>query len=255
MTPTFTAHNIRLADGSLTKPDGDFVMDQHPWFRSARRTLDTVFPGDKRGLRIADLGCLEGGYAVEFARLGFDSLGLEVRDSNFAACQYVRERVALPNLSFVQDDAWNIERHGPFDAMFCCGLLYHLDRPHEFIRTLSRCTRKLLILHTHFATEADNPNYNLSPLTEHEGLPGRWYAEFNTDEAFADRDAARWSSWDNRQSFWIQRQYLMQAMYNAGFDMVLEQVDSMGPHIGDFMTKSDYRTHERGMFVGVKTGL
>jgi hypothetical protein len=33
--------------------------------------------------------------------MGFDAVGIEVRDSNFAACQYVRERVNLPNLSFI----------------------------------------------------------------------------------------------------------------------------------------------------------
>jgi hypothetical protein len=45
--------------------------------------LNLVFPDGLRGKRIADLGCLEGGYAVEFARLGMNATGIEVRDSNF----------------------------------------------------------------------------------------------------------------------------------------------------------------------------
>jgi hypothetical protein len=46
------------------------------------------------GLRIADLGCLEGGYAVEFTRMGFSEVvGIEVRKSNFANCMFVKERV------------------------------------------------------------------------------------------------------------------------------------------------------------------
>jgi hypothetical protein len=56
-------------------------METDPRFVSARRVLETVFPGDKSKFRIADLGCLEGGYTVEFARMGFQALGLEVRDS------------------------------------------------------------------------------------------------------------------------------------------------------------------------------
>jgi len=128
----FTAHNIRLDSGVFTKPEQGVSMEAYPWFVSAKRILDTVFPGDKSRLRLADLGCLEGGYAVEFARMGFQVLGLEVRESNIAACRYVKANTDLPNLQFVQDDAWNLARYGTFDAIFCCGLLYHLDRPSQF---------------------------------------------------------------------------------------------------------------------------
>src|SRR5215510_8298569 len=115
----FIAHNIRLDDGTLTKPGHGQSVDEYPWFVSARRVLDTVFPGDKSKYRVADLGCLEGGYAVEFARMGFQTLGLEVRESNIAACRYVKERTNLPNLNFVRDDAWNVQKYGTFDAVFC----------------------------------------------------------------------------------------------------------------------------------------
>ena len=70
MPVSFTSHNIRLDDGSYTKPDVGYSMDVHPWFLAAKRILDATFPGDKSHLRIVDLGCLEGGYTVEFARLG-----------------------------------------------------------------------------------------------------------------------------------------------------------------------------------------
>src|SRR5262245_16857002 len=94
----FTAHNIRLDDGSFTKPDLVYGIDQHPWMRSFKRTLSVVFPGDRSKIRIADLGCLEGGYSVEMARMGFRVLGLEVRESNLTACRYVKAHTNLPNL-------------------------------------------------------------------------------------------------------------------------------------------------------------
>jgi 2-polyprenyl-3-methyl-5-hydroxy-6-metoxy-1,4-benzoquinol methylase len=134
MTVEFTAHNIRLDDGTFTNPDAADSMEAYPWFVSARRILETVFPGDKKHLRLADLGCLEGGYAVEFARMGFQVLGIEVRDANIAACNYVKSRTSLPNLVFAKDDAWNIGNHGMFDVVFCCGLLYHLDRPRNSLK-------------------------------------------------------------------------------------------------------------------------
>ncbi|CMG19938.1 Uncharacterised protein [Mycobacterium tuberculosis] len=71
----FTAHNVRLDDGTLTIPESSRTLDESSWFISARGILETVFPGDKSHLRLADVGCLEGGYAVGFARMGFRSSG------------------------------------------------------------------------------------------------------------------------------------------------------------------------------------
>jgi hypothetical protein len=292
----FTSHNIRLDDGSLTKPDKRYSMDANESFLSARRLLDSVFPGDKHHYRLADLGCLEGGFAVEFARMGFQVLGIEVREANIAACNYVKANTNLPNLEFVKDDARNIAKYGLFDVVFCSGLLYHLDKPKEFLNTLSAVTTKLLILQTHFSTDTRNNNhrwfgvarkllagvkrrilafgvarkllarvkrnnlepitkfreFNLSELTENERLRGRWYTEFANDEAFSKRDAAKWSSWDNRRSFWIQREYLLQAIYDAGFDIVLEQFDGLGPNIAETTLCGFYKFETYGAFIGIK---
>jgi SAM-dependent methyltransferase len=277
MPVSFTSHNIRLDDGSFTKPDVGYSMDVHPWFLAAKRMLDAAFPGDKRQVRIADLGCLEGGYTVEFARLGLQALGIDVRESNIEACRYVQSKVNLPNLDFVRDDVWNIAAHGNFDAVFCCGLFYHLDKPREFLNVLSKVTKRLLILQTHFSEAKDSPSFirprrfrravakllplrntgttthKLSLLSENEGLPGRWFAEFRTKRAFLDRENRRWASWNNKQSFWIQREYLLQAIREAGFDVVLEQFDSLGPGIAFEMTEGSYRSSARSTFIGIKT--
>lgn len=273
MTVTFTAHNIRLDDGSCTRPGDARTMDAHPWYLAARRVLETVFPGDRSGLRLADLGCLEGGYAVEFARLGFQVLGVDVRESNIAACNHVRARTRLPNLSFVKDDVANIAKHGTFDAIFCCGLLYHLDKPKAFLEALAGVTRRLLIVQTHFATapdeaaalprwlrallpEPEDPQiakFHLSELAENEGLQGRWYREFPEDHPFSSREVERWSSWENTRSFWPQREFLIQAIRDAGFDLVMEQFDGLTPAIADSMLRGSYRTDGRGTFIGIKT--
>jgi hypothetical protein len=252
MPPVFTAHNIRLDNGTFTKPDMEVSMADYPWFTAARRLLEVVFPGDKGRYRLADLGCLEGGYSVEFARLGFRVLGLEVRDANIAACHHAKAHTQLPNLEFVQDDAWNVARYGPFDAVFCCGLLYHFDQPRRFLELLSGVTQRVLILQTHFSTERPNPNYHLSDLAFHEGLEGRWFTEFRDDREFADRDAQRWASWDNRRSFWIRREHLLQTLADLGFDLVFEQYDSLAPDLARTMIDGPYRTHERGTFVGIR---
>jgi hypothetical protein len=189
----------------------------------------------------------------------------------------VQSQVSLPNLEFVRDDVWNIAAHGTFDAMFCCGLFYHLDRPREFLNLLSQVTKRLLILQTHFSEAKDSPSFiqprrfrralakvlplkntgttthKLSFMSHNEGLPGRWLPEFRSKRAFLDRENRRWASWNNKQSFWIQREYLLQAMRDAGFDLVLEQFDSLGPNIAFEMTEGSYRTSSRSTFIGIKT--
>ena len=274
---TFTSHNIRLDDGTLTKPEVGYSMDAHPWFLAAKRLLDATFPGDKNHVSIADLGCLEGGYTVEFARLGFQALGLDVRELNIEACRYVQSKTALPNLKFVRDDVWNIANYGSFDAVFCCGLLYHLDKPRAFLDVLSSVTKRLLILQTHFSEAGDSPSFihprrlrraisrviplkntattthKLSRLARNEGLAGRWAREFRSERAFQDRANRRWASWDNRKSFWVQREHLLQAIRDAGFDLVMEQFDGLGSNIEFEMTKGSYRTSGRSTFIGIKT--
>jgi SAM-dependent methyltransferase len=275
-SPVFTTHNIRLDDGTLTKPGLTQSMETTPWFLSARGMLDTVFPGDKSHLRIADLGCLEGGYAVEFARMGFQVLGIEVRESNIAACNYVKSQTDLPNLEFVRDNALNIATYGKFDAIFCCGLLYHLDRPLQFLETLSSVTKKMLILQTHFSLikrserifrlpttarwitdrirrKPKPTEFHLSAPSENEGLPGKWFMEFITNKSFANREAAKLASWDNRRSFWIQREHLLQTIQDVGFDLVLEEYANLKPNIAESLLGGAYEAFLRGTFIGIKT--
>jgi SAM-dependent methyltransferase len=198
----FTAHNIALPDGSQTKPDLPLMQDRFVT-RAALNTLDWTFPRQSRdGVSIVDLGCLEGGYAVEFARAGFNTLGLDARRANIDKCKHVARQLELPNLGFVCDDVRNLAKYGPFDGAFCCGLLYHLDEPGAFLELLARSTRRLLILHTHYSIEASTTGtFPLTDMTEHEGLAGRWYTEFPEDASAETMEASPWASYGNTRSF------------------------------------------------------
>ena len=121
-------------------------------------------------------------------------------------------------------------KYGRFDVVFCCGLFYHIDRPAEFLRLISSVTSKLVILQTHFATDEPNQKFGLSEnlYQDDNGNWGRWFAEFVNDEAFDNREAARWSSWENRKSFWLKREHLLQVIVDSGFDICMEQFDHLG---------------------------
>lgn len=257
MTATaFTAHNIRFADGTETLPghEGGLVADTE-WCRGAKRLLELIYRGRFKGKRIADLGCLEGGYTLEFARMGMDAFGLDVRQSNIDNCLEVKRRAGIANLDFAKDDAWNISKYGPFDVIFCCGLLYHLDRPREFVHLMGKQARDAIIINTHFAPHDWYPMTAfkdvMGPIEEHEGLPGRWYREHDggTEQQLEEM---KWASWTNQRSFWPTKEALLQMIQEAGFDLVFEQHDIVGP-IFDILMNPENIKHHRGVYVGIRT--
>jgi hypothetical protein len=95
--------------------------------------------------------------------------------------------------------------------------------------------------------------FNLPPLSENEGLVGRWFTEFSDDKSFSERETSTWASWDNRRSFLIQRAYLLEAIQAVGFDLVMEQYDSFGPNIAQALLRFCDLTAGRGTFIGIKT--
>lgn len=247
----FTSHNIQLADGTYTISKNQGVLADAEWLKSVVRTLRLVFSNRLDGKTIVDLGCLEGGYALEFARLGMHATGMEVRQSNYENCQFVKSRAGVSNLHFVKDDVWNLGAYGQFDVCFCCGLLYHLDRPRAFMELMSQAARSAVIINTHFAPHCESDVFSLSPLTTNEGMPGRWYREHNADN-MKERESYAWSSWTNKTSFWLTREAILHLLREFGFTVVFEQADFLGTVILPSMGWGYYKKHHRGMFVGVR---
>jgi hypothetical protein len=249
--PDFTAHNIVLPDGTQTLPDVPLLADAAETKAMLRSMLLLAPPERSDGgrRRVVDLGTLEGGYAVEFARAGYDVLAIEARAGNMAKCEWVAAQVDLPNLSFVRGDVRNVAAHGEFDVAFCSGLLYHLDRPSSFLRTLGEVTARLLVLHTHFAVEGDpQTEYGVGPLSEHDGRRGKFYSEYATGASEAEIEGDPWASYGNALSFWLEKKDLLQSVVDAGFPIVYEQRDFVDDIVGN-----PYLEHEfRSLFIGVK---
>lgn len=251
---SFTAHNIKLADGTETMPEIGYLLADSPWMKAAARVLKVVYGDAIAGKSIADLGCLEGGYTVEFSRMGMQATGIEVRQSNIENCLHVHKNAGLPNLAFAKNDVWNLAEYGRFDAMFCCGLLYHLDQPAKFIRLMAEQTRDVIMINTHYADDVQSAVFALSAMTENEGLPGKWYAEHNADSE-GEIETFKWTSWKNKRSFWLTKAAILQTLQDCGFDLVFEQVDWLQDGIRSSMEGGYYSNHSRGMFVGVRAGI
>ena len=272
----FTAHNILLDNGQKTMGEKHILLGDSAVWKSIEKTINLFLRQSKQernGFRVVDLGCLEGGYAVEFARLGFDTLGIEARKDNIEKCLYVKSNLNLPNLNFVKDDVRNLPNYGHFDITLCYGLLYHLNDPVNFLNIMSNCTNKMLVLNTHFAPEHDmrynlgilnnrfiapiqkrtkfleyQKNYRLSKISKNEGYKGRWYKEWNENEKKEKIENMLWASYNNNKSFWLCKKDLTKALHNSGFNSVFEQFDFTGDLAPDNYTQ----VYNRTMFVAIK---
>jgi len=184
------------------KPGGDVqtagVSDD--WLAAALRIFTaTLHKGDA----VADLGCLHGAYTIAFAKAGYRVLGVDARAENVTRAAEAAQEAGV-DVKFAQADVRSFDEF-EFSGVWCAGLLYHLEKPAEFLRTLFKITRKVAIIQTHFSMR--------EAVTENEGYLGHWYREDVTHP---------FSAWGNEQSFWLTKPHLLNAVEDAGFPLVFE---------------------------------
>ena len=93
-----------------------------------------AFPEASRG-RILEPGSLEGAMTVELAKRASEVVGLEGRPENVERAEFLKDLFGMDNIAFhvtnLEED--DLSSYGEFDAVFCCGLLYHLPNPRAFV--------------------------------------------------------------------------------------------------------------------------
>ena len=124
-----------------------------------------VFPEASRG-RILEPGSLEGAMTVELAKRATVVVGLEGRPENAERAEFLKGLFGSDNVAFhatnLEED--DLSSYGEFDAVFCCGLLYHLSRPRAFVERAAAVAPNLYL-----DTQYARPDWQ---LTERDGLWG-----------------------------------------------------------------------------------
>lgn len=226
----WTGHCIRLDDDTLTIPGKQPFTDSLR-FEAIDRLVRTLM-GDVKGLRVADMGSFEGGFAVGFAAQGAEVLGIEARDNNMAKLRVVEEHLAWSNLGFEQADVkdFTAERYGRWDVVLALGVVYHLDQPVEWLHQIAAAT-DVLVVDTSYAPPDDEFGEcrfadRLGPLETvtvgGQAYEGRWFREYAPDQ---DREPLILASWSNNASLWLTKESLVQALLDAGFASVVEHHD------------------------------
>jgi SAM-dependent methyltransferase len=172
-------------------------------------------------LRILDLGCGEGVYAIEAGLRGADVIALDARTQRMdkgAACAM---RHGLRNVRFVQEDVRRVKREvfGSFDVVYLLGMLYHLDAPDLFpvLENIYSLCSGMLVIDT------------LVSLTEEIQVswrghiyPGRLCREHDDADTDDIRRSRVLKSIDNTFSFRFTRESLLRAICNIGFTSAYE---------------------------------
>lgn len=213
------AHNVYLQDEAYTM--GARVVGDEVKLRRIVQCVSDLAGGRLEGLRILDLACNEGLYAIEFARHKAQCLGIEGREANIEKARFVKQVLSLDNLELVVDDVRNlsVEKYGRFDVVLCLGLLYHLDAPDvfTFVEKLGEVCRKMCIVDTRIAL---HPKARRTHKGEtYFGAKGE---EHDPGDSRKKKMARLQASLDNDDAFWLSRSALYNFLARAGFTSAYE---------------------------------
>jgi SAM-dependent methyltransferase len=216
----WATHNIRLADGVFTigpAAQGSATKLQ----RVAQVVSDLVGERPFEELRILDLACNEGLYALEFASRGARVVAIDGREEHLEKARFAQRALAIETVEFIRDDVRNLsaDRLGTFDVVLCAGILYHLDAPDvfRFVQAVAGMTHGFTIIDTHVSPYGTD-------VVEHDGrrYHGMFAAEHAPDSSARDRLAAGLQSLENHRAVHLTKASLLNLLVAAGFTSVLE---------------------------------
>jgi SAM-dependent methyltransferase len=214
----WTDHNIHITENIYTI--GEDVLSTR--LRRIVQIVSDVSNEPLANLRVLDLACLEGLYAIELARHGARAVGIEGRECSIEKARFVQKALELdPLLTLCQDDVRNLsrEKYGEFDVVLCLGILYHLDAPDvfRFVENIARVTTRFAVIDTYVSIASRD-------VRTYEGKSywGREIFEHFPADSTEQRLSRVWASLDNPKSFWLTERSLYNLLTACGFTTVYQ---------------------------------
>jgi 2-polyprenyl-3-methyl-5-hydroxy-6-metoxy-1,4-benzoquinol methylase len=172
-------------------------------------------------LRILDLGCGEGVYAVEAGLRGARVVAIDARTLRMDLGAAVAARHGLDSVRFVRDDVRRVTReaYGEFDVVYALGVLYHLDAPDLFavLENVHALCTGLLVIDT--LTSGSGSSEVAWRDRVYRGQRDR---EHDDGDSPAVRRARVLRSIDNTFAFRLTRESWLRAVHDVGFTSVFE---------------------------------
>jgi len=172
-------------------------------------------------LRILDLGCGEGVYAIEAALRGAEVLALDARTQRMDQGAACTARHGIANVRFMQEDVRRVTQKsvGSFDVVYLLGLLYHLDAPDLFpvLENVCGLCTGMLVVDTLISLTAEN-----QAEWRGETYRGRMCREHGDEDSEEIRRSKVLKSIDNTFSFRLTKESLLRALHHVGFTSAYE---------------------------------
>lgn len=189
--------------------------------RRVMQLVADLAPRPFKDLKILDLGCGEGVYAIEAGLRGAQVTALDARTERMDEGARCAARHGLSNVRFEEEDVRRVTRetHGEFDVILLLGLLYHLDVGDVFpvLENLRAMCTGLLVADTLVA-----PSAECDAGWKGRTYGGRRHREHEDADSPETRRSRLLRSIDNAFSFRFTRDSLVRALGDIGFTTVLE---------------------------------
>jgi hypothetical protein len=162
------------------------------------------------GMRVLELGPLEGGHAYQLEQLGAAHVtAVDADVEAYLKCLIVKETVGLKRCSFLLGDALAFLRASTnhYDLVFCSGLLYEVADPISLIKACCEVSNRCFVWTHYYDPESPAPQHDRTARSVTiEGMEARYHE--------SGEDA------EGRVSAWMDREALLDAFRRFGLDEI-----------------------------------
>lgn len=142
-----------------------FTVDHRP-----RQTAATLGAGRLDGVRILELGPLEGGHTYQLEGLGADVTAIEGNAEAYLKCLVAKELLGMRSRFLLGNFVTHLQAQpaDAWDLIFASGVLYHMVRPLELIALICRAAPRAY-LWTHYYDPERNEGF-VGAMDSHESV-------------------------------------------------------------------------------------
>jgi 2-polyprenyl-3-methyl-5-hydroxy-6-metoxy-1,4-benzoquinol methylase len=202
---------------------------EHPLFTLDPRPLDAArvlgINGRLDGMRVLELGPLEGAHTYQLEKLGAASiLAIEANAEAFLKCLITKEILCLGVAKFVYGDFYEYlnETNEEYDLVFCCGVLYHMSDPIALIESIAKVTDRCFIW-THYYDSAHYRGTARQICSDPQYSSIKFYVA-----KYDNMDYGRFWGGNRSASVWLDRDDIISTFRRVGFNrinVITEDVD------------------------------
>jgi hypothetical protein len=197
-----------ILPGIHSGPTGHFAGDPRPGFLLKNFGTEQ---GTLAGMRILELGPLEGAHTFQLEGFGADEVvAIEANAEAYLKCLIVKEILELKKIRFLYGDFMEYLREDDtkWNIIFCCGVLYHMIDPIALIELISQRTDRVFVW-THYCASESQSTY--TAVTKR-GEQFKYYSH-----VYAGRDSGTFWGGVQDKSFWMSRDDILRAFKMYGF--------------------------------------